>query len=224
MKDKVVFITGATGGLGSSVSRAFLQRGARVIGSSHRITAADFPSANFEPLAIDFNHLDEIRRGIAEIMERHGQLDVLVHVLGGFAGGSPVAETTDETWQQMQDINLNSAFRVFRECIPHLRKSKAGRLIAIGSLAAAQPQADLGAYVVSKAALAMLVRTIALENADAGVTANVVLPGTMDTPGNRKSMPDADFSKWVKTEDVADLVVSLAEDNARHLSGLAIPI
>ncbi len=135
-----------------------------------------------------------------------------------------MAETTDAMWEQMQNINLTSAFHVFRECIPHLRKSKAGRLIAIGSLAAAQPHANLGAYVTFKAALAMLVQTVALENADAGMTANVVLPGTMDTPANRKAMSDADFSKWLKTDDVAELVLSLAEEQARHLTGLAIPI
>ena len=224
MKDKVVFITGANGGLGSSVTRAFLRQGARVIGGSLRITAADFPQPNFEALTIDFNKLDEIKGGVAKIAERYGRLDVLVHVLGGFAGGSSVAETSDEMWEQMQNINLTSAFHVFRESIPHLRKSKGGRLIAIGSLTAAQPHANLGAYVTFKAALSMLVQTVALENADAGLTANVILPGTMDTPGNRKSMPDADFSKWAKTEDVAELVLSLADEQARHLTGLAIPI
>ena len=224
MKDKVVFITGANGGLGTSVTRAFLQKGAKVIGGSLRITAADFPQPNFEAMAIDFNKLDEIKRGVAKIVERNGRLDVLVHVLGGFAGGPSVVETSDAMWEQMQNINLTSAFCVFRECIPHLRKSKAGRLIAIGSLTAAQPHANLGAYVTFKAALAMLVQTVALENADAGVTANVILPGTMDTSVNRKAMPDADFSKWAKTDDVADLILSLADEQARHLTGLAIPI
>jgi len=224
MKDRVVFITGANGGLGSSVTRAFLRQGARVIGGSLRIKAADFPQPNFEAMAIDFNKLDEIKSGVAKIVERYGRLDVLVHVLGGFAGGPSVAETSDAMWEQMQNINLTSAFHVFRESIPHLRKSKSGRLIAIGSLTAAQPHANLGAYVTFKAALAMLVQTVAVENADVGLTANVILPGTMDTPVNRKSMPDADFSKWAKTDDVADLVLSLADEQARHFTGLAIPI
>lgn len=224
MKDKVVFITGASGGLGTSVTNAFLRRGARVIGASLRIKAADFPQPNFEAMTLDFSKLEEIKRGVAKIVERYGRLDVLVHVLGGFAGGPSVAETPDEMWEQMQNINLTAAFQVFRETIPHLRKSRSGRLIAIGSLTAAQAHANLGAYVTFKAALAMLVQTVALENADAGLTANVILPGTMDTPANRKSMPGADFSKWAKTEDVADLVLSLAEEQARHLTGLAIPI
>ena len=224
MKDKVVFITGANGGLGTSVTNAFLRRGAHVIGASLRIKVADFPQPNFEAMTLDFSKLEEIKRGVAEIVGRYGRLDVLVHVLGGFAGGPPVAETTDEMWEQMQKINLTAAFQVFRETIPHLRKSSSGRLIAIGSLTAAQAHANLGAYVTFKAALAMLVQTVALENADAGLTANVILPGTMDTPANRKSMPGADFSKWAKTDDVADLVLSLAEEHARHLTGLAIPI
>src|SRR5882757_4741359 len=224
MKDKVVFITGANGGRGTFVTNAFLRQGARVVGASLRIKAADFPQPNFEAMTLDFSKPDEIKRGVAKIVERFGRLDVLVHVLGGFAGGPSVAETTDEMWEQMQNINLTSAFHVFRECIPHLRKSKAGRLIAIGSLAAAQPHANLGAYVTFKAALAMLVQTVALENADAGMTANVVLPGTMDTPANRKAMPGADFSKWLKTDHVAELVLSLADEPAKHLTGLAIPI
>ena len=224
MKDKVVFITGANGGLGTSVTQAFLQKGARVIGASRQIAASDFPASNFEPLPMDFNKPDEIRKGVARMIERYGRLDILVHVLGGFAGGPSVAETPDEMWEQMLSLNLTAAFRVFHETIPHLRKSSAGRLIAIGSLTAAQPRANLGAYVTSKAALATLVQTVALENANTSMTANVVLPATMDTPANRKSMPDADFSKWLKTADVAELVLTLAGEQAKHFNGLAIPI
>jgi NAD(P)-dependent dehydrogenase (short-subunit alcohol dehydrogenase family) len=224
MKDRVVFITGANGGLGTSVTNAFLRQGARVIGASLHIKAADFPQPNFEAMTLDFSKLDEIKRGVAKIVERYGRLDVLVHLLGGFAGGPSVAETSDSMWEQMQNINLTAAFQVFRETIPHLRKSNSGRLIAIGSLTAAQPHANLGAYVTFKTALAMLVQTVALENVDAGLTANVILPGTMDTPANRKSMPDADFSKWAKTDEVADLVLSLADEQAKRLTGLAIPI
>src|SRR6266851_729238 len=93
-----------------------------------------------------------------------------------------------------------------------------------GSLTAAEPHAGLGAYVAFKSALASLVRTVALENKDAGLTANVVLPGTMDTPANRKAMPGADFSKWLKPADVADLVLWLADERAGHITGTVIPI
>jgi NAD(P)-dependent dehydrogenase (short-subunit alcohol dehydrogenase family) len=96
--------------------------------------------------------------------------------------------------------------------------------VAIGSLTAVEPHAGLGAYVTFKSALTMLVRTVAIENKEAGLTANVVLPGTMDTPANRKSMPDADFSKWVQPKDVAELVLSLSDLRTRHISGVAVPI
>jgi|SRR5450432_2990004 NAD(P)-dependent dehydrogenase (short-subunit alcohol dehydrogenase family) len=224
MNEKVILIAGASGGLGSSITDAFLTTGAKVIGASRKIASADFPQPNFEPLSMDFTKLEEVRAAVAKIIAQHGRLDVLIHVLGAFAGGQSVAATTDETWNQMRDLNLTSAFYALRESIPHLRKSKNGRIIVIGSLAAKEAHAHIGAYIVFKIALAALVQTVALENADAGLTANVVLPGTMDTPGNRKSMPAEDFSKWVQTKDVAGLVLWLADDNAGHITGAAIPI
>jgi NAD(P)-dependent dehydrogenase (short-subunit alcohol dehydrogenase family) len=157
-------------------------------------------------------------------VQRYRRLDVLVHVVGAFAGGQSVAETDDATWEQMQDLNLTSAFYTLRAAIPHLRKSGSGRIVAIGSLTAIEPHGGLAAYVTFKAALAMLVRTVALENRGAGVTANVVLPGTMDTPANRKAMPDADFSKWLQPSEVAELVLWLSDERAGHITGTAIPI
>ena len=96
--------------------------------------------------------------------------------------------------------------------------------MAIGSLAAVEPHSQLGAYVTFKAALAMLVRTVALENKDAGLTAHVVLPGTMDTPANREAMPNADFSKWIQPKDVVNLVLSLTAERASQVRGAVIPI
>ncbi len=224
MTEKVILITGANGGLGTSVTNAFIFTGANVIGASRKISSTDFPQPNFEPFSGDFTDAAEIRALVAKIIAKHGRLDVLVHVLGAFAGGQSVAATTDQTWEQMRDLNLTSAFYFLRETIPHLRKSKNGRIVVIGSLAAKEAHANIGAYVVFKTALAALVQTVALENADVGLTANIVLPGTMDTPANRKAMPKEDFSKWVQTKDVADLVLWLADDKAGHITGAAIPI
>src|SRR5712671_2243752 len=223
MSERVVLITGAKGGLGSFVTERFLASGATVVGVSRSISQQDFPRPNFEGLPVDFTKAAAVRSAIGSIVDRHGRLDVLVHVLGGFAGGTPVAETDDATWEQMRDLNLTSAFYVLRATIPHLRKSGSGRIVAIGSLTAVEPHAGLGAYVTFKSALTMLVRTVALENKEAGLTANVVLPGTMDTPANRKSMPNADFSKWVQPKDVAELVLSLSDMRTRHISGMAVP-
>jgi NAD(P)-dependent dehydrogenase (short-subunit alcohol dehydrogenase family) len=224
MKNKIVFISGAKGGLGSVITESFLRQGATVIGASHKISKVDFPQANFTPLSVDLTDADKVHEAIAQVAVDHGRLDVLIQVLGGFAGGDPITTTTDKTWEQMRKLNLDSAFYVFRAAIPHLRKSANGRIIAIGSLAARKPHVNLGAYVIFKTALTTLVQTVALENADAGLTANVVLPDTMDTPGNRAAMPHEDFSKWVQPQDVANLVLWLADDNARHVTGAAIPV
>jgi NAD(P)-dependent dehydrogenase (short-subunit alcohol dehydrogenase family) len=224
MGERVVIITGANGGLGSFVTQRFLATGATVVGASRSISQEDFPLPNFAALPVDFTKAAEVRGAVDSIVGRYGRLDVLVHVLGGFAGGASVAETNDTTWEQMRDLNLTSAFYVLRAAIPHLRKSGAGRIVAIGSLAAVEPHAGLGAYITFKSALVSLVRTVALENRDAGLTANVVLPSTMDTPANRKAMPGADSSKWLKPADVADLVLWLADERAAHITGTAIPI
>jgi len=224
MKDRVVLITGAKGGLGSFVTQRFLATGATVVGASRSISKEDFSAFNFVPFPVDFTKAAAVREAVETVVSRFGKLDVLVHVLGGFAGGQTVAETDDATWEQMRDLNLTSAFYVLRAAIPHLRKSGNGRIIAIGSLTAVEPHAGLGAYVTFKSALAMLVRTVALENKDAGLTANLILPGTIDTPANRKAMPAADFSKWVRPGDVADLASWLAEDRAAQVTGTVIPI
>lgn len=224
MKDKVVLITGAKGGLGSFVTQRFLATDATIVGASRSISKEDFPGRNFVPLPVDFTKSAGVREAVETVVSRFGKLDVLVHVLGGFAGGKTVAETDDATWEQMRDLNLTSAFYVLRAAIPHLRKSRNGRIIAIGSLTAVEPHAGLGAYVTFKSALATLIRTVALENRDAGLTANLILPGTMDTPANRKAMPAADPSKWVQPGSVADLALLLGQDRAAHLTGTVIPI
>src|SRR5260221_9316725 len=198
MSDRVVLITGAKGGLGSFVTQRFLATGATVVGASRSISREDFPLPNFVALPVDFTKSAAVDSAIGSVVDRHRRLDVLVHVVGAFAGGKSVAETDDATWEQMRDLNLTSAFYVLRAAIPHLRKFGCGRIVAIRSLAALEPHARLRAYVTFKSALVSLVRTVALENKDAGVTANVGLPRTMDTPANPKTIPRPGFSKWLK--------------------------
>ena len=174
MKDRVVFITGAKGGLGSFITRRFLETGATVVGASRSISQQDFPGPNFAALAVDFTQAASVSDAVQSVITRFGRLDVLVHLLGGFAGGQTVAETDDATWERMRDLNLTSSFYVLRAAVPHLRKSGKGRVVAIGSLTAVEPHPALGAYVTFKVALAMLARTVALENKDAGLTAHAV--------------------------------------------------
>ena len=135
-----------------------------------------------------------------------------------------MADTDDATFQRMFEMNVNSAFHIFRAVIPYMRKAGGGRIVAIGSRAAEAPGASVGAYSASKAALVSLVRTVAIENKDAGITANVILPGTMDTPANRKAMPGADVAQRVQPASVASLIVWLAGDAGNDVTGAAIPV
>ena len=224
MKGKVVLVTGADGGLGTFVTRAFLEADATVIGTSRKIRQAEFDRSNFTALPANLATREGAQAIVDQVVSRFARLDVLTHTVGGFAGGRSVAETDDATFQRMIDLNLNSVFHMLRAAVTPLRRTGDGRIIAIGSRAALEPGANVGAYSASKAAMVSLIRTVALENRDAGLTANVVLPGTMDTPANRKAMPNADFSKWVKPERVASLIVWLASDAGRDISGAAIPI
>jgi NAD(P)-dependent dehydrogenase (short-subunit alcohol dehydrogenase family) len=149
MKEKVVFIPGAKGGLGSFIRR-FLETGTTVVGASRSISQQDFPGPNFTAMDVDFTKAAAVNDAIQSVITRFGRLDVLVHLLGGFAGGQTVAETDDATWERMRDLNLTSAFHALRAAVPHLRKSGRGRIAAIGSLTAVEPHHQLGAYITFK--------------------------------------------------------------------------
>jgi NAD(P)-dependent dehydrogenase (short-subunit alcohol dehydrogenase family) len=224
LQDKVVLITGAKGGLGSFVTPAFLEAGARVTGVSRSIADSDFPHERFSALATEISDGGSAAKTIAAAVEASGRIDALVHLVGGFAGGKPIAETSDDVIDRMFDMNFRSALHLIRAALPYMRKQAGGRLIAIGSKAAVEPAPMAGVYAATKAALVSLIRTVARENGDRGITANVVLPGTMDTPANRASDPTADFSKWVNPCQVASLLVHLASDRAAHINGAVIPI
>jgi len=223
MKGKIVLVTGANGGLGAYVTEAFLDAGATVIGASRKIQQADFSNAKFTAMPADASG-EGAKVLVDQVVARFGRLDVLAHTVGGFAGGQSVAETDDATFQRMLELNLNSAFHILRAAIPPLRQSGNGRIIAIGSRAALEPGPAVGAYSASKAAMVSLIRTVALENRDAAMTANVILPGTIDTPANRKAMPNADVSKWVQPASIASLVVWLAGDGGKDVNGAVIPV
>jgi len=224
MKGKVVLVTGADGGLGLHVTQAFLGAGATVIGTSRKIQQSDFKSSSFTAMPADISTPNGAKALVGQVIARFGRIEVLAHTVGAFAGGQSVAETDDATLQKMFDLNFNSAFYLLRAALPAMRKTGNGRIVAIGSRAALDPGPGVGAYSASKAALVSLIRTIALENKDLGITANVILPGTIDTPTNRKMIPKADISKWVQPANVASLVVWLAGDAGADLTGAVIPV
>ncbi len=224
MAGKIVLVTGANGGLGTHVTQAFLNTGATVIGVSRKIEQSEFANPNFHAMAAEISTREAAAKLVDEAVARFGKIDVLVHTIGGFAGGQSVADTEETIFRQMFEINLHAMFYILRAIIPVMRKQGSGRIAAIGSRQALEPGKGVGAYSASKAAMVSLMRTVALENQDAGITANVILPGTMDTPANRKAMPNADFSKWVQPAAVASLITWLASDAAKDVNGAAIPI
>ncbi|HWY23048.1 MAG TPA: SDR family NAD(P)-dependent oxidoreductase [Candidatus Acidoferrum sp.] len=223
MSEKIALVTGANGGLGTHVTKALLDAGFTVLGLSPRIQQSDFNHPNFIALPAALNSLDTAKKAVDSVIARYGRIDVLAHLVGGFTAGQTVAATDDATWQRMFDANLNSAFHILRAVIPEMRKA-GGRIIAIGSRQAEEPAPTIGAYSASKAALVSLIKTVALENKDAGITANVILPGTIDTPANRKDIPGADASTWVQPASIASLIVWLAGDAGKDVTGAAIPV
>jgi len=224
MTTKTSLVTGANGGLGTHVTNALLDAGYAVVGLSPRIQQSDFDHPNFIAVPAALNSLDTAKKAVDSVVARCGKIDVLAHLVGGFTMGQTVAATDDATWQRMFDANLNSAFHILRAVIPEMRKAGGGRIIAIGSRQAEEPAPTIGAYSASKAALVSLMKTVALENKDAGITANVILPGTIDTPANRKDMPGANVSQWVQPASIASLIVWLAGDAGKDVTGAAIPL
>lgn len=223
MQERVALITGADGGLGTAVTNTFLEAGFTVAGVSRKIGVSGIASPKFHAFPADITQPQPLRDLFRNIVAQFGRIDTLVHVAGGFAA-APLHETDDETWLRMRDLNLSAGFYIAREVIPVMRRQNFGRIVAIGSLAAVEAHAALGAYVATKAALHALYRTIALENQDAGITSNVILPGTMDTPANRAAMPNANFSKWVRPSKVAALALLLANDASGLINGSLIPV
>lgn len=214
-----VLVTGANGGLGTAVCQAFLDSGATVIGVA-RVWKEPPP---FPTIAADVGTAEGCEKMVAQALQR-GPLDALVHLVGGFSGGSPLTETSDQTWDGMMNLNLRTAFCAMRAALRPMTVAGRGRIVAIGSRVAVEPSPNFAAYAVSKAALVALVRNVAAEGKKSGITANIVLTSTIDTPQNRKAMPEADFTKWVTPQSVARLMVWLASDAAADTSGAVIPI
>jgi NAD(P)-dependent dehydrogenase (short-subunit alcohol dehydrogenase family) len=208
---RVVLVTGATGDLGVAVVRELAAAEATIVATARDPTRV-------EALRIEVGLPGE--RYIA----RFGSLDILVAATGGWRGGKPIAETDVATLNWLLQINLFTVFNACRAVLPHMLARGWGRIITVGARSAQTGQARSGAYAASKAALVALTQSIAAETRQAGITANTLLPSTIDTSANRAAMPDADYSRWVKPEQIAATIRFLCSDGASAISGTAIPI
>jgi NAD(P)-dependent dehydrogenase (short-subunit alcohol dehydrogenase family) len=214
-----VIITGAGGGLGTAVCQVFADAGVDIVAVDHHWKA----SAPYPTVHADLTTAEGAAAMVAAAA-KHGSIDGLVHLVGGFVGGKSIAESDDATWDSMVGVNLRVAVNSMRAVLKPMIAAKHGRIVAIGSRAAVEPLPNFAAYAVSKAALVALVKNAAAEVKDSGITVNAVLPSTIDTAANRAAMPKADFSKWVTPESIAKLLLWLVSDGASDVSGAAIPI
>lgn len=224
---RVALVTGAAGNLGQAVAAAFEQAGARlVLADMAADRLGELYGESGERLLLPVNLTDEASvQGMADQAVAHlGQIDVLANIAGGFRMGPPFHDTTVETWEFMMDLNARSMFLASRAVLPQMLKQGRGRIVSVAARAAAQPKGRMAPYCASKAAVITLTESLAAEHRLDDINANCILPGTIDTPQNRADMPDADFSTWVLPAALAEVILFLASDAARAVSGAAIPV
>lgn len=229
--NRVVMITGAAGALGSALARSFQEAGAKLalVDRSKDRLGQLFPemaaSANhfFTP-PTDLTDENSVAVMVEATDHRFEHIDVLINTAGGYRAGSPLHETSVGDWDLMLNNNARSVFLTCRAVIPHMLRENRGKIVNIGSRAAIEAGANQGAYSASKSAVLRLTESMAAELKDTGINVNCVLPGIIDTPDNRAAMPQGQFSTWVTTQDLANVILFLSSDAARAIHGAAIPV
>jgi NAD(P)-dependent dehydrogenase (short-subunit alcohol dehydrogenase family) len=229
--DRVAVVTGGTGALGRSVVFNLLQAGARVVvpylqeeGWKSLRTQADKHDDRLTGGLVDLTHASQADRFIQDTVAREGRLDFLICLAGGFAAGKSF-ESDDRTWARMLDLNLRSVFLMLPPVVPVMIRQNFGRIITVSSGAILRGGgAGMAAYAVTKGAVRQLTEILARELEGYDIRAHCVMPGTMDTESNRRAMPKANPTEWVKTEDVAKVIHFLLGDQSRAVRSAVVPI
>jgi len=231
LKDKVIIVTGAAGNLGRAVAARVQAQGARTVlverSDEHLKSAfAELVNSTQHWLAVgvDMTSPDAVSAMAAAAHKRFGRIDGLVNTVGGFRGGKPVHEADLAEWDFMYDINVRTALHACRAVIPYMLEAQSGRIVNVASRNAFQGSPNYAAYSAAKTAVLRLTESLAGELKTRGVNVNCIVPGTIDTPQNRADMPKADFSTWVPPEDLAHVVAFLLSDEARSVTGAAVPV
>lgn len=226
-RDQRVVVTGAAGSLGRATAAAFHGAGATV-------ALVDLDEAGLKEVAagmdgartyvVDITDAGAVAAVVERVVADLGRIDVLANIAGGFAMGPLLQDTDDATWERMFDLNLRSIFNTCRAVVPRMLESGFGRIVNVSARAARDGKGKMGPYCASKAGVITLTESLARENWHTPVNVNCILPGTIDTPPNRESMPDADFSRWVAPAALADVILFLAAEESRAVNGAAIPV
>jgi NAD(P)-dependent dehydrogenase (short-subunit alcohol dehydrogenase family) len=228
LENKVTIISGASGGLGSVVSRRFYEAGARVVLIGSRpagveALAAELGQERTLPVAANLVDPAGAEQVVNATLNRFGRVDILLNLAGGFGGGKPVSETETDILTQMFDINVRTTYNLCRAAVKPMIAQNWGRIVNTGSRDAHQGRAKFSEYAMSKAAVLRLTESLAAEVKGYNITVNAILPGTIDTGANRQSMPKADFSKWVKPATIAATLLFLVQDDTA-INGASIPV
>ncbi|XLZ68678.1 SDR family NAD(P)-dependent oxidoreductase [Massilia sp. SR12] len=222
-----IFITGAAGALGSAVARAFDAAGANTVLLGRdlaRLEAACGPASARRMLAVaDLRDAASVAAVANTAIQRFGRIDALCNIAGGFAMGTPVHATSDAQWDELFDLNVRSLRNALAAVVPGMLDGQGGKVVNVASGSARQGLANMGAYCASKDVVIRLTESMSAELRGQGVNVNCVLPGTIDTLENRAAMPNADRSKWVAPEALAEVVLFLCSPAARAIHGAAIP-
>jgi len=228
---RVVLVAGGTGGLGRAVSLAFLEEGARLVvtyrkqeelDTLKKLTADN--SSQLEGYDVDVTNEAEVSQLVEGIAGRHGRLDAMVNTVGGYAGGVKLWELDTKVFDQMLALNLRSGYALSRAAVRVMLKQGSGAIVNVAAKAAIDHGAGASAYAASKAAAVAMLDCLAEDLKGTGVRVNSVLPSIIDTEANRKAMPDADFTKWPKPEDIARVILFLCGDDAKVIHGAPVPV
>lgn len=218
-----IIVTGGFGVLGQAVAEAFARQGDKVARIDFAPSAAAALEGALDIGGVELTDAAATQAALGKVTAAQGGIDVLVNVAGGFTwetleGGSLAS------WAKMQAMNLTTAATITQLALPALKAAKEGRIVNIGAGAAIKAGMGMGAYAASKSGVHRLTEALAEELAGTGVTVNAILPSIIDTPTNRKDMPEADFSQWVQPAAVADVIAFLASPAARAVTGALIPV
>jgi NAD(P)-dependent dehydrogenase (short-subunit alcohol dehydrogenase family) len=228
LNGKRVAVTGGFGNLGLVAAQVLAERGARValIGHGPALAAGKLPTQLtdvFQVGGVDLGEPGAAQTAIDTIAQHFGGLDALVNVAGGFRWET-VTDGSADTWDLMFQMNVKTVLNASKAAIGHLGSSDGGRIVNISAGAALKAGNGMGAYAASKAGVARLTEALAEELKDKGITVNALLPSIIDTHQNRVDMPNADFSRWVKAEQIGAVIAFLLSDDAQAITGALIPV